>query len=548
MVADLPTDDLLSTVVANAPLVLFATDETGIITLSRGRALYALGLREGELVGRSVFDLYRAEPAVADAARRALAGESLTAKLLLDGIVHETWFSPIRNASGSISGIVGVATDITERDRAESELRYRLINNPVTGVYTRAHFILETEAAANVTGSGTLMLFQLHQFSDLSVTFGYHNGTEVLRQAGARVQEAASADAVVGGLEAGKFAVFVPGREAAALEEAKRLITTLSVPYAVAGRPLHIPIHAGLATYPAHGDSIEQLIRNCELSMQSLGDGESTYAMYDPGSSADPTRNFMLLSDLRSALDSQGLRLEYQPLISVVEHATDCVEALLRWDHPTLGSVPPSEFIGLAERVGMISEVTRFVLAQGVEQLDRWHAEGVPLRLAMNISPRDLQRGEFEEELWEGLGRSNVTPERLILEVTERAELMESSIPRLRRLRQKGIGLAIDDFGTGYSNIANLRQLPYDQIKIDASFTRAASWDETDRQIVAAMVDLGHRLGKTVVAEGIETPEAWDAMVELGCDFIQGFHIARPMRPEGLMRWVRESGWGIASA
>ena len=258
--------------------------------------------------------------------------------------------------------------------------------------------------------------------------------------------------------------------------------------------------------------------------------------------STDPHRpeRLSLMGELREALDREGLALHYQPKLNLASGRVDGAEALLRWNHPRRGWVPPDTFIGMAEDTGNIQRVTRWVLASALAQLQQWLGQGLPLHIAVNLSARDLEDAELPERIDRLLAIHRVPAGRLTVEVTERAVMGEpdTAIRLLRQLADRGIGIAIDDFGVGQSSFAYLRHLPVSELKIDQMFIRQLASDANDRIIVRSIVDLGHRLGYRVTAEGVEEQRALDCLAAIGCDHAQGYLIATALPADGFAALV----------
>jgi len=539
---------LLEAVVTNAPIVLFATDAQGVIRMSRGKALAALGLEQGQLVGESVFDLYVNEPAIADAARRCLGGEVTTSRLDLDSTIHETLFSPLYEGN-TVVGIVGVASDITARALAETALRYQATHDVVTDLPNRSFFLQQLDEQLleeeETNRPLTILVLLLDRFQEVSETFGYEVGMTVLRQTATRLREAALDGEVLSSLEAGKFGIMTSATLGEAHAVAKRFSDALSTGLLVDDREISISAHVGVATFPGHGKESEPLIRAAEQSARSAAILRHEFAIFEPRES-DLKRNFMLLADLRTALAAGALRVEYQPLIGFESRTVEAVEALARWDHPQYGAISPEEFIGLADRAGLLPRVTQFVLEDAVRHLYLWQRSGLQCRAAINLSTAELQSPMIESVIRPTLDTWGIGLERLTLEVTETDRLGDVSPVQaeiLRELTASGMHLSIDDFGTGYSNVGNLQALPWTELKVDRSFVSQIGTHPESDELVRAIIGLGHAFGRTVVAEGVETSEQWDRLIELDCDVAQGYLITPPLRPEALPEFVNSSPW-----
>jgi EAL domain-containing protein (putative c-di-GMP-specific phosphodiesterase class I) len=250
-----------------------------------------------------------------------------------------------------------------------------------------------------------------------------------------------------------------------------------------------------------------------------------------------------LITDLRAAMETDALSLVYQPNVTMAERMVKSLEALVRWTHPTLGSISPAEFVPLAEQSGSSRRLTSWVLGAAIRQMSEWKAEGLDIELAVNLSAPDILDPSLPDEVLETLRTHRVKPTALVLEITESIFMTDAALAvrHMQLLRIAGVRFSIDDFGTGYSSLSQLSRLPVDELKIDRSFIRHAHERADDKTIVASTVELGHSMGLKVVAEGVEEPEGWNLLRRLGCDYAQGFLISRPLKVEDVDKFVREA-------
>ena len=302
----------------------------------------------------------------------------------------------------------------------------------------------------------------------------------------------------------------------------------------------------GIALFPEHGDDVDTLLRRADVAMYLAKEANVGIELYAPERDHYSPARLGLLSELRRAIEHGELVLHYQPKASLEDGKVRSVEALVRWQHPERGLLPPVEFVQFAEHTGLMRPLTLYILDHALEQCAAWRAQGIELGLAVNLSARDLCDAELPAEAAALLEKWALDPGVLELEVTESTILADPLRARavLTRLSELGVRIAIDDFGSGYTSLGYLKRLPIDVLKIDKSFILGMGADESDAVIVRSAIDLGHNLGLEVVAEGVETDTIWDDLAGLGCDVAQGFYLARPMPSESLVGWLHAHASG----
>jgi EAL domain-containing protein (putative c-di-GMP-specific phosphodiesterase class I) len=304
---------------------------------------------------------------------------------------------------------------------------------------------------------------------------------------------------------------------------------------------MDIAASIGIATFPEHGEDAAALLRAADVAMYAAKRGKVGFAAYDPAHDERRQEFLTLLGELRRAVEAGELVLHYQPKLSLAEDRVTAVEALVRWRHPKRGFVAPIDFIPFAEQTGYISAITRWVMAKAIDQCGQWHRAGLGIRMCVNISARDLrQEDSLVQFTWAELQKAELPPGMLCLEITE-SGLMDdprSAQSTLRKLRDLGIETSIDDYGTGYSSLAYIKQLAVNELKIDRAFVSGMEADKRNAAIVRSTIELGHNLGLTVVAEGVETDHELSELRRFGCDIAQGYHLGRPMTAEALESWL----------
>jgi EAL domain-containing protein (putative c-di-GMP-specific phosphodiesterase class I) len=297
-----------------------------------------------------------------------------------------------------------------------------------------------------------------------------------------------------------------------------------------------------------HADDAGALMKRADIAMYDAKKNHTAIALYEAGRDEHSIRRLSLLSELRQAVQRDELEIHYQPNISIQTGRAAYAEALVRWRHPSHGLMMPDEFIPLAEQSGSISALTKWVLRRAINECAGWAARGMPMIVAVNLSPLDLFDAELPSYISGLLTEASLPPSWLVLEITETAIMRDPAyaLKILRDLKGRGIRLSIDDFGTGYSSLAHLKRLPVDELKIDKSFVLNLNSQSTDDAvIVRSTIELGHNMGLTVIAEGVETIESLDILKRLGCDMAQGYYMSPPIPAAELLKWMTESQWGV---
>jgi len=539
----------LRAVVANAPLILSQFDRDGVFVLSEGQGLRALGRVSGALVGHSIFELYRDAPELAAPVRRALAGESFVAHEDIDALVFETHWAPLRDAQGMVTGALSVATDVTERARAQEELRHQALHDSLTGLPNRA--LLHERLASARPGPRALLRLDLDHVKEVTDTFGHAQGDVLLRQIAERLRRALRPSDLVTRVGDHAFAVLLPDGEAVeAVRVAERLRATVEEPLYVEGQALQVGASVGIALDPTHGTDGTLLLLHADVAMEAARRGRLGHTVYNPAQDQHSAERLALVGELRTAIAAGALTLHYQPQVDLTSGRVCGVEALVRWPHPDpeRGLIPPDAFIPLAEQTGLIAPLTEWVLADAIRQSRVWRRAGLLLCVSVNLSMWNLHDPALPDRVAALLRAHGVPPAWLRLELTESALMSDTTraMDVMARLARLGVRLAVDDFGSGYSSLAYLKTLPVDELKIDKGFVREMATDATDAAIVASTVALGHALGLRVVAEGIENRATWDRLVGMGCDVAQGYYLSRPLPADALAHWLRDSPWAVA--
>ena len=397
--------------------------------------------------------------------------------------------------------------------------------------------------------SGTsvaMLLLDLDRFKEVNDTLGHVAGDQLLVQVGHRLAETCRAVDTVARLGGDEFAILLEdATRESAVAMAERLTVALQETFRIEGVNLDLEASIGIAV-SSPGDDVVGLLQRADVAMYQAKETHEPLAVYDPERDVNTPARLALLGDLRRALESSPpdgsgeLRLEYQPKISTATGRLYGVEALLRWDHPVRGAVPPASFIPVVETTGLVDELTTSVLRMALTQQRSWLARGFETPVAVNISARSLLDLRFPDRVADLLAAYGVPARLLVVELTETTIMADpdAAVAVLQRLADQGVRLSIDDFGTGYSSMAYLKRLPVSELKIDRSFVMDMHADDNDAVLVQSAVDLGHNLGLAVVAEGVEDSGTLQQLRSMGCDLAQGYHISRPVRPEALESWL----------
>jgi diguanylate cyclase (GGDEF)-like protein len=491
-----------------------------------------------------VIELYLPYAPVAAAVREDV--RTLTITLIVGlAVFYGVLFRFIASASRRLQRQAAELRASAERDR------HQATHDALTGLPNRE--LLRDRlgqglaAATRSEGESALLLIDLDRFKEINDSLGHSYGDKLLCQVGPRLRSVLRDGDTVSRLGGDEFAVLLPSVDGVAEAQAvaARLREALHRPFDVNGVALDVEASIGIVLSPWHGTDTEELLRNADIAMYAAKELKAGAVVFEPDQHVTAPWRLTVLGDLRRALEeTDELFLNYQPKYTLDGERIEGVEALLRWQHPTEGLVPPDEFIPVAEGTGIILRLTERVLGLALAQMRRWLDAGHAVPVAVNLSTRCLLDADLPDLVQRMLAEHRVPPELLRLEVTESAVMGDAArcMEVLQRLHDLGVKLSIDDFGTGYSSMAYLRRLPVDELKIDRSFVLGMTTTSQDAVLVRTAIDLGHNLGLTVVAEGVEGAEHVLALRALGCDIAQGYHYARPMMGEALSELLDRVG------
>ncbi len=466
--------------------------------------------------------------------------------------VSEVARSDLRNGlAGAVvaSGWGATATVVISALRATvgqlvERLNHQSRTDALTGVANRLAFVEQGDAAlaaATTTSCVGLLIVDLDRFKEINDVLGHGYGDLLLTAVAKRLEGEVGSRGTVARLGGDEFAILLPDLRArrSATEFAAHLVRSLDTEFMLDGTPVTIGASIGVAVGPEDGRRTTALLQAADLAMYQAKRRRSGY-QDSVSATSTASENIVLIGELRDAIIERQLQLHYQPKIDLRTGEVHACEALVRWQHPAHGFVPPTSFIPIAEQTGLIHELTRWVLREAMHQCARWRADGRMLSISVNVSARDLLDRTFVTTVRETLRACGVPSSALCLEVTETSIMAdpERASAVLREFRASGVRISIDDFGTGYSSLAYLRTIPANELKIDRTFITTLRDGDLDSAIVTSTLHLAHRLGMSVVAEGVEDWATSDTLRRLGCEAAQGYFFARPMPADGVTRWL----------
>jgi len=466
------------------------------------------------------------------------------------GEIYPQWQSirSVKDNGGAIKHFVAVFSDITAIKRSEHELQQLAHYDPLTGLPNRLLFTDRTAQALSYARSSkhgcALLLIDLDHFKNINDSLGHNVGDEVLKAVAQRIQSLFDTEITVARLGGDEFGLLVENCQQVvqAAGYAQRILDGFKTPFVLENQQLFISASVGISLFPSDASSAQQLLRNADSALfKAKSDGREAYALYTEELTAHAQQRVELASELRRAIEQHELRVFYQPIHSLQDSRIMGVEALVRWQHPVRGLVPPGEFIPIAEQIGLIADIDAWVLRTSCQQMCDWLTAGVDISfVAVNVSSRLFSSGQLDVQVAHVLRETGLDPARLELEVTESAVMQdpEQAIEQLHRLRELGLSLAIDDFGTGYSSLLRLKRMPVQKLKIDQGFVAGLPSDEDDIAIVRAIIVLAKSMGMRVLAEGIEHADQAGFLRDSGCQLGQGYWFARPM-PAEQIDWLR---------
>lgn len=538
---------LAAIVESSEDAIIGKTLEGVIVTWNPG-AVKLYGYTAEEVRGRNISILSPSEDRtneISDLLERVARGESVrsreTVRVTKSGRMLDVSLtvSPIKDLSGSVTGTSTVERDISESKALEQQLEHQAVHDPLTGLPNRALFADRLRHALSLTDRRqehvAVFFIDLDNFKFVNDTLGHATGDQLLIEVARRLEACLRPEDTIARFGGDEFTVLLEGTRAEEAETvAERILEELQAPLALATEEISITASIGITFGVSSLETSESVLRSADLAMYGAkADGKAGYETFRPIMRARAENRLRLENDLRRAVQREEFVVHYQPKVQLASGRISGVEALVRWDHPERGLVPPLDFIPLAEENGMIVPIGLQVLKKALQQAKVWQERypgDPPLLMCVNLSARQFQHPEMVQDIVGIIRDTGVDPNCLDLEITESLVMKygESNLSRLRELRDMGIKIAIDDFGTGYSSLAHLQRLPADYLKIDRSFIDGLKASPENKVLVSTITYLAHSLGLSVVAEGVETIAQLAQVRELGCDMAQGYYFAEP--------------------
>ena len=546
---------------------VFEAASEGIVILDPDYALIAInqafshvtGYQIEDMLGRNVVELpcsrdaRRHYPVIHQALEQHGSWQGELVEARKNGELYPQWLqlTAVRDVRGNVSHIVGFFTDLSARRASEERMRYLSHYDELTGLANRALFRERLHDAYQRIRQGGRSLALLHinldRFKLLNDSLGHEVADQLLQKMARRLVNALPEADTIARLSGDEFAVLFDayGNLSSLARVATRLSAKLRLPLNIEGHELVVSASMGISMLPDNARDIPALVSQSNMAMQHAKHlGGNNFQFYTDSLQASTLERLQLENQLRKAIDEHQLKVFYQPKLCLATGRLNAAEALVRWDHPTMGRVPPGDFIGLAEETGLIGPIGEFVLRQACWQACEWQRQGLaPIRVSVNLSVHQLRQGKLVSLVRQVLEETALDPQYLELELTESQLLdsVEHIIATFQQLRDLGVKLAIDDFGTGYSSLSYLKRIPVDYVKIDQAFIRGLGQGREDAAITRAIIAMAHGLALKVVAEGVEDQQQLDFLRGEQCDEVQGYLISPPVRAEGLADLLRKN-------
>ncbi len=557
--------------VNSSPDIIYMLDKEGRFTFVNDRIVQLLGYRKDELVGqhysdlvyfedieqaRYVFNERRTDERIArnvelrlkckdpDSAPKHFETNTVPIELSATGVYHGN------EEDREYLGTYGVARDVTDRKEAERTINFQAYHDLLTQLPNRALFKDRLNLALAQTKRSSqrlaVMFLDLDRFKLVNDTLGHICGDELLQAVSHRLQECLREGDTLARFGGDEFTLLLPqiyGQEDAEAI-AKKIIAKLRDPFFIEGHELYVTISIGIAMYPHDGTSMEMLVKNADIAMYCIkGRGSNDYQFFSSEMNNVSVARLSLERDMRKAMENDQFTLYYQPQVDVASGRIVAMEALIRWEHPDRGLIPPSEFVAVAEETGLIMQLGEWALRTACETLRSWQIDGIiDVRMAVNLSALQVEHKNFVDHIIREVKRNSLIGENLEVEITENLIMqdMDNTIQKLIKLNEYGVKVAIDDFGTGYSSLSYLQRLPIHTVKIDRSFVHEIKSQPDDACIVNAIIAMAKGLKLNLIAEGVETAEQFNYLRDQGCTEVQGFMFGHPMTEQDARKILQQ--------
>lgn len=519
-----------------------------VVLLSEGKLAEKLGLITDKVKGQTLYDLFDTETAsyLKTYFQKALNGEVVKFETRYKGLYIYITLSPVQNDE-KVTEVVGSIIDITDRKKAEDTIYYMAHYDSLTGLANREYFVkLLTDAvddAKDCNKNLCVMFIDLDRFKNINDSLGHSTGDAVLKKVANQLRHTLSEHDVASRLGGDEFTVLIPNTSRSEAEGlAKKIVDVFSTPLALSHSEFYITPSIGVSMYPADGHTEEELIKNADAAMLLAKEqGGNNYQFYTKELQKTISTKLRLENDLRQAIEKDELELYYQPKMDIIRNKIIGLEALIRWNHPEQGLIPPNQFIPIAEETGLIIEIGEWVIQTACEQMKLWQEAGYQnLTVAVNISLRQFLQKNLYAVIKKILEKTKLESNYLELEITESIALnTDYTISTLKAMKDLGIAISIDDFGTGYSSLSYLSKFPVDKLKIDQSFVR--NLDSTNQSIIKAIINIAHNLNIKVIAEGVEEWEQIEFLREHMCTQAQGYYFSKPLSSSMIDKFLKDN-------
>ncbi|UXI66451.1 EAL domain-containing protein [Tahibacter amnicola] len=485
-----------------------------------------------------------------DSVRRDVSFEAEVTARRPDGSTYalEIHLMPVRSG-GRTAHWIAILRDISDRKLHLDQLQHQAMHDALTGLPNRLllHERIEQRIHA-MRRQGTpfaLLLLDLDGFKEINDTFGHYTGDVLLSKVGERLRAQLGATDTIARLGGDEFAIVLTEvvDRSHVIDFVCQLLVALKQPIFIEEHKLVVGASIGIVHCPEHGTDATTLMRRADVAMYAAKAARSGSMTYDARHDVHSPARIQLINELRGSIDNEHLSLHYQPEIDLATGRVIRVEALLRWQRPDGSRLLPDEFLPLVESSETIDRISRWVLDKAVADCREWQEAGIAAGVSVNLSPHNLHDDRLGPDIATALVKHGLAPSQLTVEITESGILgdIARATRTFQHLRDLGVGVSIDDFGTGYSSLLHLKHLPFTELKIDRSFTNEMLANAHDAAIVRSIIDLCHELGRAIVAEGVETQEVLDRLVEYGCDIVQGYYVSRPLDKSTLHAWLRQA-------